>query len=423
MLAAELMRMSCFRPLSVALCFALALGACADKTGILLEVRSDDLSIPGDIDTLRFQAVSRTGREIDQTFQLSGTWPHSLTIVPAGEDDDALVITVTGLLGTEFRVRRVLAVSFERGSTRRVMVTLSRDCLGRQCPAGVDCMRGMCVDVELPDGGIDAGRRDDGGTEIDAGRDGGRRDGGERDGGSEMDAGETDAGSDEDAGSDGGTIPEEDAGTTPIVCGDDDACVGLLVISELAPHGPGMGGSGMSADEFVEIHNRSSSFVDASGVTVSYAATMASAPAERARLPAGTIIPPGGYYLVASMGYRGSVTPDIPGAWSTSEGFSSSRGAVLLRAGTTRLDLVGWHRSTEVPLSEGTVITGASDASYEGGASYERKARAGSTPASMSDGGADELLGNTHDTDDNSMDFVVRAARDPQNASSDAESP
>lgn len=164
---------------------------CADKTGIVVEVTSSDLSVPGDVDALRFVVVSDTGRRVDQTFQLDGTWPHSLAVLPADPDDARVTITVIGLRGGADRVRRVVSSPFDRGTSRRVVVTLSRDCLDRGCPEGVDCVGGMCVG-EMPDGGVDGGMPDggmsDGGT-LDGGpmdggpRDGGPPDGGARDGG------------------------------------------------------------------------------------------------------------------------------------------------------------------------------------------------------------------------------------------------
>ncbi len=41
----------------------------------------------------------------------------------------------------------------------------------------------------------------------------------------------------------------------------------------------------------------------------------------------------------------------------------------------------------------------------------------------MAAGGADELKGNGHDTNNNAADFVTRTMRDPQNASSPTEMP
>ena len=55
--------------------------------------------------------------------------------------------------------------------------------------------------------------------------------------------------------------------------------------------------------------------------------------------------------------------------------------------------------------------------------SFERKALPGSTEASMNVGGADLLLGNGNDSDNNANDFYLRTTttRDPQNRFSPTE--
>lgn len=178
---------------------ALPLAGCGDATGILVEVSSSDLGIPSDVDALRFQAVSDTGRTIDRTFEVATTWPHSLTITPSSATDGDVTITVTAMKDGAFVVRRVVPASFTRGTTNRVLVELPRACVGIECAPGVDCIAGMCVDPIPLDGGVDAGMLDagsplDGGDEPDAGTDAGAMDGGPRDAGT--DAGPPDSGTD-----------------------------------------------------------------------------------------------------------------------------------------------------------------------------------------------------------------------------------
>jgi hypothetical protein len=55
------------------------------------------------------------------------------------------------------------------------------------------------------------------------------------------------------------------------------------------------------------------------------------------------------------------------------------------------------------------------------GGSLERKALSTSTSATMAVGGTDANRGNGYDSDNNSTDFVTRAARQPQNSSSPTE--
>lgn len=395
--------------------FALLLLACGDATGLLIEVSSSDLAVPAEVNVLRFEVDSNSGRMIDRTYGIDGAWPHSLTVAPADDADAEVIITVSAYQGAQFVTRRVVRASFDRGLTRRVAVELSRDCASVVCPDGIDCLRGMCVQPT-----------EDGGVPVDAGVDGGGADAGApRDGGTPLDAGDRDAGAPfdggvlfdagRDAGTDGGTV-EVDA-FVPVDSGPDiprcntnpSSCVGLLVISEIAT-----GSTSSPGDEFVEIYNRSGVMVDASGVTVSYAARNTSIPSERASLPAGTFILPGRYYLVVASGYTGSPAPDPGGGWST--GFSAPRGAVLLEAGTQLLDLVGWQSNTETVSSEGSPIPDE----LSGTQSYERKANAGSTVESMTSG-ADATAGNGHDSGDNAADFIVRLVRSPQSSSSAGE--
>lgn len=176
---------------------ALSLPGCGDATGILVEVRSTDLGIPSDVDALRIQAVSvETGRSVDRTFSVATAWPHSLTITPATPDDRQITVTVTALREGRLVVRRVVQASFTRGVTNPLEVVLTRACVGVECPPGVDCIAGMCVDLPTADGGVDAGARDAGpepdGGEPDGGPDAGAMDGGPRDGG--RDAGPPDGG-------------------------------------------------------------------------------------------------------------------------------------------------------------------------------------------------------------------------------------
>ena len=192
------------------------LAGCADQTSLMVEVTSSDLVVPDDVDELRFEVRSATGRSIDRRFSISGAWPHSLAVLPASSSDGAVVLTVTGLSGGAPVVRRVLETAFVSGLQRRVEVRLERACLGVQCGEGVDCVAGVCgggvsdggVDggMEIRDGGVDGGASDAGSADAgtaDAGgdMDGGGSDGGPRDGGP-ADAGPADAGGDDAGGDD-----------------------------------------------------------------------------------------------------------------------------------------------------------------------------------------------------------------------------
>jgi hypothetical protein len=202
--------------------------------------------------------------------------------------------------------------------------------------------------------------------------------------------------------------PASGLAQAPCVGAAPSPCLGLLVVSEFTYEGSGLGGA---SDEFVEIYNRGAAAVDAGGVEVVYASAASSTLSARATLPPGTIIPPRGYDLTASLGYMGATAPDLSG-WSS--GFSSVGGAVGLRAGSTLLDLVGWGTPL---LYEAAPISTPQPA----GGSFERKAHIASTAATMSPGGADELAGNGRDADANSFDFVARFQSQPQSSGSATE--
>lgn len=175
----------------------LLLAGCSDSTALLLEVQGQGLSAPGDIDTLRFVVESDTGTMFDQAYPLLSL-PQSLTILPASDADRDVTITVEGTSGGILVIRRVLRSAFEPGSTVRVPIFLTGDCLGVVCPEGVDCAAGRCSQPPA-----DAGPGDDGG--VDAGPPPGV------DAGPGMDAGDIDGGF--DGGFDGGT----DAGGMPVL--------------------------------------------------------------------------------------------------------------------------------------------------------------------------------------------------------------
>jgi hypothetical protein len=92
---------------------------------------------------------------------------------------------------------------------------------------------------------------------------------------------------------------------------------------------------------------------------------------------------------------------------------------VRLVLGALEIDRFGWGTAA---MAEGGAAA-ASPPIDEMTQTYERKAVASSTAASMEPGGADEARGNGHDTNDNAADFVHRTGAGPQNAASPAELP
>lgn len=359
---------------------SLALSACADQTGILVQISSTDIAVPGDVDGLTIRAHTPDGLMVDQSFAIRSTWPQSLLIRPAsGEALGEVRVEVTGTLGGVFVVRRVVMTAFSAGQVRTVDVQLTRDCLHVLCATDVDCVAGACQGAMMfPDAGTpDAGTPD-------AGNDAGN------------DASMDDVGV--DAGSDGG----HDAGNDAALPCAGAGCFEHVVISEVSTY---------MSNEFVELYNRGGTTADLSGCTLEY--SMGASWTPRGTLAAGAAIPSHGYYLLANAGYTGGVTPDAPSLWTT--GFLDSNAAVRVACSGTVLDTLGY--GVAATQHEGT-SSPAIDASMLATASYERKALAGSTPASMAAGGADVTSGNAYDSDDNAFDFVIRATRDPQSSAS-----
>ena len=134
---------------------------------------------------------------------------------------------------------------------------------------------------------------------------------------------------------------------------------------------------------------------------------------------------PKGYYLLGGTGYTGSAKADFTYSFDSS---ASTSGGGHVRIGpnldekiaTLAVDLLGYG-SADNP--EGGGKDHAAPAHPAAGGSLERKAVSTSDSTSMATGGADALRGNGYDTDDNSTNFVTRAVRDPQNASSPTETP
>ncbi|RKI33961.1 DUF4215 domain-containing protein [Corallococcus sp. AB004] len=193
---------------------------------------------------------------------------------------------------------------------------------------------------------------------------------------------------------------------------------GHVVISELAPGGPGG-----ADDEFVELYNPTNAEVDISGWRLQYMkATTGTAYSGNFEIPAGSKIAAHGFFLVTNAKYVGSVTGNA--SWGSSFSMAAAGGHIRIGPSTlatgaseTAVDKVGYGTADQAEGKSSVPGTIAN------GGSVERKARASSTSTTMGAGGDDELAGNGQDTDDNAADFVQRTARQPQNASSPIEMP
>ncbi|HTK36914.1 MAG TPA: DNA/RNA non-specific endonuclease [Pyrinomonadaceae bacterium] len=164
-----------------------------------------------------------------------------------------------------------------------------------------------------------------------------------------------------------------------------------LVISQF------QAGGGTANDEFVELHNISSSPVDLNGYRVVYRSSSGTNDVGPfATWSTSTIIPAGGYYLIASTSYDGGVTPDAtydPSVCLCS--MSATAGGLAIRNGAQNtgviIDAVGWGAATNI-FFEGT-----------------------RTAAPANNNSQARLLNGCKDTDNNADDFgatIPAAARD-----------
>lgn len=182
---------------------------------------------------------------------------------------------------------------------------------------------------------------------------------------------------------------------------------GGIVISEIYPDALDETNS-----EFFELYNPTANEIDISGYTFG-STSVAGNDNEQGTIPANTKIPAGGYYLV---GDAAELTDGL-GTWAepdlvTPLTVANSNGAYWLRdAAGNLVDRVSWGSN---PHGEGTPYP-LNPATR---ASLERLANDGSSPLPDEPG---EFLGNGWDTNNNAVDFVVRALPEPQNSGSDFE--
>lgn len=192
-----------------------------------------------------------------------------------------------------------------------------------------------------------------------------------------------------------------------------------VVISELQVAGTNAG------DEFVELYNPTNAAVNIGGWLVQYKSATGATFAAMVTIPAGTMMPPRSFYLITSQRGANGFSAMIPSDLARS-------GSALNLAAAAGHVRIGPSNLTTSPTDMNAVDTvgyGTTANAAEGNApapnpaassSIERKAFSTSTDVTMTTGG-DALEGNGEDTENNSRDFIVRPASQPQNSMSPPE--
>src|SRR3989344_6381798 len=179
---------------------------------------------------------------------------------------------------------------------------------------------------------------------------------------------------------------------------------GNILISEIQIEGV------TTFDEFVELYNPSSSPV----VLTDWTLTRKTSGGAESNLVLAfdeATIPALGYFLVANEAYTGSIVADQIYS-ANSQNIAPSNTVLLYDADGILVDKVGMGEAIdfETEVMDPPLVN----------ESIERKANADSTIESMVSG-SDQFVGNGQETDNNSLDFVLRGASNPQNVSSSIE--
>ncbi|MCY7376397.1 MAG: DNA/RNA non-specific endonuclease [Pyrinomonadaceae bacterium] len=154
---------------------------------------------------------------------------------------------------------------------------------------------------------------------------------------------------------------------------------------------------GSANDEFIELHNASANAVDLNGYRVVYRSAGGTNDVAFVEWTTSTIVAPGGYYLIASTGYDGTVTPNLiynPTVCACS--MSATGGGIGIRNGAVNsgvlIDSVGYGTATNA-FVETTATT-----------------------APPANAGQARVNNGCQDSDNNANDFSVLNPSAPRNA-------
>lgn len=182
-----------------------------------------------------------------------------------------------------------------------------------------------------------------------------------------------------------------------------------LVISQFQVAG---GGTNPANDEFVELHNTGASPVDLNGYRLVYRSASGSNDVLLMTWSVSTIVPAGGYYLVANSSYDGPIPPDITFNSGTCMcAMSATGGGIAIRnpvaQGGVALDSVGYGTATNIFVegtataapaahnSQSRISNGCQDTDNnlnDFSGTIPAAPRNSSTPVSLCNGGGTELF-------------------------------
>ncbi|MFH1236700.1 MAG: lamin tail domain-containing protein [Parcubacteria group bacterium] len=184
------------------------------------------------------------------------------------------------------------------------------------------------------------------------------------------------------------------------------ASASTILISEIKLSG----GTGHTADEFIELYNPTKKEIEISGFRLVKTTSSGNEYDLITSIEPITVQGFGFLLITHPDGYEGSVSADL--TYDTSNSIATNNTIVLYDSAGLAVDIVGFGTAS--------LFEGSPAANPSAGKSLERKATSASTSESMPT--TDQLRGNGYDSGNNISDFVFRDVPEPQNSASSHES-